>query len=87
MASHTKPRVCAATFAATRAAQYALMMIEGAVHLCARCKPKSDPGGFGMHVDYAAKMHARRARRCGQRWNRPKPSGLLRGMTLQAAAS
>lgn len=38
--------------------EYALMMIEGAVHLCARCKPQSDPGGFGMRADYAAKMRA-----------------------------
>jgi hypothetical protein len=34
------------------------MMIEGAVHLCARCKPQSDPDGFGMHAEYAVKMRA-----------------------------
>lgn len=39
--------------------EYALlMMIEGAVRLCARCKPHFDPAGFGMHVDYAANMSA-----------------------------
>jgi len=36
--------------------EYALMMIEGAVHLCARCQPQSDPVGFGMHADYAVNM-------------------------------
>jgi len=32
------------------------MMIEGAVDLCVRCKPESDPGGVGMHAGYAARM-------------------------------
>lgn len=61
--------------------EHALLMIEGAVCLCNRCKPQSDPAGFGMHVNYAAKMRARLARTCGQRWDRPRPSGFLRGMT------
>ena len=43
--------------------EYALMMIEGAVLLCTRCKPQSDPGGFGMHADYAANMRAHLAER------------------------
>ena len=38
--------------------EYALMMIEGAVYLCARCKPQSDPVGLGMHVEAAARMRA-----------------------------
>lgn len=38
--------------------EYALMMIEGAVHLCPHCKPRSDADGFGMHAEYAAKMRA-----------------------------
>ena len=38
--------------------EYVLMMFEGAVHLCGRCKPQSDPDGFGMHAEYAAKMRA-----------------------------
>jgi len=57
--------------------EYALMMIEGAVHLCGRCKPQSDPGGFGMHAHYAAKMraHLEEARKVSQGdrtdWSRP----------------
>ena len=44
--------------------EYALMMIEGAVHLCARYKPESDLDGFGMHAEYAAKMRAHLAEEC-----------------------
>ena len=38
--------------------EYALMMIEGAVHLCTVCEPVSDPAGVEMHVEYGAKMRA-----------------------------
>ena len=51
--------------------EYALMMIDGAVHLCTWCKPQSDPVGFGMHAEYAANMRAHLAK---SRSNRGSPS-------------
>lgn len=53
--------------------EYALMMIDGAVHLCTRCKPQSDPAGFGMHAEYAARMRAHLAEERARDTAAPRP--------------
>jgi hypothetical protein len=39
--------------------EYAMLQFEGAVHLCARCQPSSDPSGLGQLAQYAANMRAK----------------------------
>ena len=42
--------------------EFALLQLGEFAHLCARCKPQSDPDGVGMHAEYAANMRAHLAK-------------------------
>lgn len=42
--------------------EYAMAVFEGAVYLCTRCQPESDPVGVRMHFEYAATLRGHVAR-------------------------